>query len=92
MFQLQSNGYDRKSVDDYISKLKSEIMEQKLTMLENEQKYLDYKEKSSELENKERNLYKAVKALQDAQRIREEGTKTLYTLKLEQMAILYKKA
>lgn len=92
MFDIQENGYDKKSVDEYISKLKNEIMEQKLSILEREQKYLDYKDKSDELENRERNLYKAVKALQDAQRAREEGTKTLYTLKLEQISLLYKKA
>lgn len=92
MFQNQENGYDRKSVDEYIAKLKNEIMEQKLSLLDNEQKYLDYREKLSELENREKNLYKAVAAFQDAQKIREEGTKTLYTLKLEQMNALYKKA
>ena len=63
MFGIQENGYDKKSVDDYISKLKNEIMEQKLSILEREQRYLDYKEKSDELENREKNLYKAVKAL-----------------------------
>lgn len=92
MFATQENGYDKKSVDEYISRLKNEIMEQKLSILEREQKYLDYREKSAELENRERNLYRAVKALQDAQKIREEGTKTLYTLKLEQISLLYKKA
>ena len=92
MFDIQENGYDKKSVDEYISKLKNEIMQQKLSILEREQRYLDYKEKSDELENREKNLYKAVKALQDAQKIREEGTKTLYTLRLEQISLLYKKA
>lgn len=92
MFQTQLNGYDKKSVDDYIAKLKNEIMEQKLTILDNEQKYLDYREKKSELESRERNLYKAVRALQDAQKINDEGTKALYTLKLEQLTLIYKKA
>ena len=92
MFQTSYNGYDRKSVDEYIAKLKSEIMEQKLSILDNEQRYMDYREKQAELETKERNLYKAVKALQDAQKIRDEGTKTLYTLKLEQLSQIHKKA
>jgi len=92
MFETQYNGYDRKSVDEYISKLKNEIMEQKLSILDNEQKYMDYREKRAELETRERNLYKAVKAFQDAQKIRDEGAKTLYTLKLEQLSQLYKKA
>ncbi len=92
MFETQYNGYDRKSVDEYIAKLKNEIMEQKLSILDNEQKYMDYREKRAELETRERNLYKAVKAFQDAQKIKDEGTKTLYTLKLEQLSQLYKKA
>lgn len=92
MFQTQLNGYDKKSVDEYISKLKNEIMEQKLSILDNEQKYLDYREKRAELETKEKNLYKAVKAFQDAQKIKDEGAKTLYALKLEQLSLLYKKA
>ena len=57
MFQTSYNGYDRKSVDEYIAKLKSEIMEQKLSILDNEQRYMDYREKQAELETKERNLY-----------------------------------
>jgi len=92
MFQTEYNGYDRKSVNEYIAKLKSEIMEQKLSILDNEQKYMDYREKRAELESRERNLYKAVRAFQDAQKIRDEGNKTLYTLKLEQLSQLYKKA
>ena len=38
MFKSEFNGYDREEVDEYINKLKAEIMEQKLSILESEKK------------------------------------------------------
>ena len=44
MFSVESNGYSKEEVEKYISKLKSELMEKKLSLLDSEQRILDLKQ------------------------------------------------
>ena len=88
MFAFEENGYNKSEVDLYIGKLKAELMEKKLSLLNSEQKVLDLTQKQEEVDNKERRILKAVKALEEAHKIQEEGSKNLSNLKNKQSVIL----
>lgn len=91
MFKSEFNGYDREEVDEYINKLKAEIMEQKLSILESEKKCLDAQKQREEVESKEKNILKAIQVFEDARKVQEEGSKSIYALKIEQMTLVYRK-
>lgn len=91
MFRSEFNGYDRNEVDEYINKLKAEIMEQKLSILESERKCLDAQKQKEEIESKEKNILKAIQVFEDARKVQEEGSKSIYALKIEQMTLVYRK-
>ena len=91
MFSSEANGYNRKEVDDYITKLKAENLEQKFSLLEAEKKFLDMQGQKEEISAKEKNILKAIQVFEDAQRFQEEGSKSVYALKVEQMTLVYRK-
>ncbi len=88
MFKSELNGYNREEVDSYITKLKAELMEQKFNLLESN---LDVQKQREEVENKEKNILKALQAFEDAQKFQEEGSKSMYALKIEQVTLVYRK-
>ena len=91
MFAFEEQGYKKEEVDAYIAKLKAELVEKKLNLLNSEQKVLDLTKKQNEIDNKERNILKAVKALEEANRIQEEGSRNLSSLKNRQSLIFIDK-
>lgn len=91
MFSVEREGYSKEEVDAYISKLKQELMEKKLSLLDSEQKVLDLKQKRNEIETKEKTIIKALKSLEEAQKIHEERSKNLYALRDEQSRLLSEK-
>ena len=91
MFTFEQQGYKREEVENYISKLKAELIQYKLGILKSEQKVLDLKQKEEELNEKENKINKAVKTLEKAQKMQEEGAKNLTALKSEQSKILINK-
>ena len=91
MFKSEFNGYDREEVDEYIAKLKTELMEQKLAILETEKKCLDAQKHKEEVEAKEKNILKAIQVFEDARKAQEDGSKSIYALKIEQMRLVYRK-
>ena len=74
MFRSEFNGYDRDEVDEYINKLKAEIMEQKLSILESERKCLDAQKQKEEIESKEKNILKAIQVFEDARKVKDTIT------------------
>lgn len=91
MFNSQINGYNREEVDRYITSLKAELMEQKLSLLESEKNRIDVQTTKKEVEDKERNILKALQAFEDARKFQEEGSRSMYALKVEQMNLVYRK-
>lgn len=90
MFTTQNNGYNMAEVDGYIAKLKAAheaaLMQEKLKVLESENKLLDFKKKSLELENREKNIMSALDAFK---KVQDEGSKNINALRLEQLHMLY---
>ena len=91
MFSVESNGYSKEEVDKYISKLKSELMEKKLSLLDSEQRILDLKQQKIDIEAKEKNIMMALSTIEHAQKIQEEGSKNLYNLSTKQNALIVEK-
>lgn len=91
MFSVEEHGYKKIEVDNYISKLKSELLEKKLSLLNSEQKVLDLTQKKNEIYQKEKSILKAVKVLEEANKIQEEGSKNLSSLKNKRSLILCEK-
>lgn len=91
MFAFEEFGYKKDEVDAYIVKLKSELMEKKLSLLNSEQKVLDLTQKKNEIDQKEKNILKAVKVLEEAHKIQEEGSRKLTTLKSKQNSLICEK-
>ena len=91
MFSVESNGYSKEEVEKYISKLKSELMEKKLSLLDSEQRILDLKQQKIDIESKEKNIMMALSAIEHAQKIQEEGSKNLYNLRAKQNALIVEK-
>lgn len=91
MFKSEFNGYDREEVDAYITRLKAELLEQKFSLLESEKKRLDNQKQKEEVEAKEKNILKAIQVFEDAQKFQEEGSRSMYALKIEQMTLVYRK-
>ena len=88
MFKSELNGYNREEVDSYITRLKAELMEQKFILLESN---LDVQKQREEVETKEKNILKAIQVFEDARKFQEEGSKSMYALKIEQVTLVYRK-
>ncbi len=88
MFKSELNGYNREEVDGYITRLKAELMEQKFNLLESN---LDVQKQREEVETKEKNILKAIQVFEDARKFQEEGSKSMYALKIEQVTLVYRK-
>ncbi len=91
MFDTEFNGYNREEVDKYINNLKAELMEQKFNLLESEKKCLDVQKQKEEVEVKEKNILKAIQVFENARKFQEEGSKSIYALKIEQITLVYNK-
>ncbi len=91
MFKTQPNGYDCEEVDEYITRLKAEMLEQKFSLLEAEKRFYELQNKKDEVEAKEKSILKAIQVFEDAQKFQEEGSKNMYALKVEQMLLVYRK-
>lgn len=89
MFSTEFNGYNKEEVDRYIAKLKAEheasLMEEKLKVLASEKKLLELKNKSSEIETKERSIMSALDAFK---RFQDEGNNNIKTLHYEQIKMI----
>ncbi len=89
MFSNEFNGYNKAEVDKYIASLnarhEASLMEEKLKVLEAEKKLLDYKNKSFEIENRERNIMSALDAFR---RFQDEGNNNIKTLHYEQIKMI----
>lgn len=88
VFKSELNGYNREEVDSYINKLKAELMEQKFNLLESN---LDVQKQREEVETKEKNILKAIQVFEDARKFQEEGSKSIYALKIQQVTLVYRK-
>lgn len=88
MFKSELNGYNREEVDSYITRLKAELMEQKFNLLESN---LDVQKQREEVETKEKNILKAIQVFEHARKFQEEGSKSMYALKIEQVTLVYRK-
>ena len=91
MFDTEFNGYNREEVDKYINNLKAELMEQKFNLLESEKKCLDVQKQKEEVEVKEKNILKAIQVFENDRKFQEEGSKSIYALKIEQITLVYNK-
>ena len=90
MFSLELNGYNKKEVDNYLSKLKADyeqiLMEERLKLLEAEKKNFDMKKRYADVENREK---KIVKALDSFQKMQSEGNRNIDLLRIEQIKLIY---
>ena len=90
MFSTEFNGYKKKEVDEYIAHMKAThekaLMEEKLKVLEAEKKILDYKNKSVEIERREKNI---MTVLESFKRFQAEGNRNIEVLRGEQLRMVY---
>ena len=90
MFSTEYNGYSKTEVDRYIAKLKREheasLMEEKLKVLESEKRLLDFKNKSYDLESREKNI---MSALDMFKKYQDEGSRNIDALRIEQLKVVY---
>ncbi len=89
MFSSEFNGYKKEEVDKYLAKINAQyeasLMEEKLKVLAAERKLLDFKNKSYEIENRERNIMSALDAFRKYQ---DEGNNTIKALHYEQIKMI----
>ena len=90
MFSSEINGYKKQEVDQYLSNLKSShekaLMAEKLKVLEAEKKLLDLKNKSTEIEKREKNI---LSMLESFKRFQAEGNRNIEVLRGEQLRMIY---
>ena len=90
MFSADVYGYNKKEVEEYISKLKAEhernLMQEKLKLLEAEKRILDIKKKTQEIESREKTILNVLESYKKAQA---EGTRNIEVLKAEQLRMVY---
>ena len=91
MFKSALDGYDKNEVDEYITQLKGELLEQKFSLLEAEKKSLALQNEREEIDAKEKSILHAIKVFEDNRKVQEEGSKSMYALKIEQMTLVYRK-
>lgn len=90
MFSTEFNGYKKQEVDNYIASLKAEhekaLMEERLKVLEAEKKILDFKKKSDDVINREKNI---MTALESFKKFQAEGSRNIEVLRVEQLRMVY---
>ena len=90
MFSSEVYGYNKKEVDEYISRLKAEheraLMQEKLKILEAEKKILDIKKRTQEIETREQTILNVLESYKKAQA---EGTRNIEALRGEQLRMIY---
>lgn len=90
MFSSEVYGYNKEEVDKYIAKLNAQheaaLMQEKLKVLDAQRALLDYKNKSYEIENREKNIMSALDAFR---RFQDEGTNNIQTLHHEQIKMIH---
>ena len=90
MFSTEFNGYKKKEVDEYIAQMRAAhekaLMEEKLKVLEAEKKILDFKNKSVEIERREKNI---MTVLESFKRFQAEGNRNIEVLRGEQLRMVY---
>ena len=90
MFSTEFNGYKKQEVDNYIASLKAEheksLMEERLKVLEAEKKMLDFKKKSDDVINREKNI---MTALESFKKFQAEGSRNIEVLRVEQLRMVY---
>ncbi len=67
MFSFETNGYSRKEVDDYISKIKNDLLEKKVCLLNSEERFLQLKQKNRAIEEKEKRLVQVLLSIEKSQ-------------------------
>ncbi|MBE7073734.1 MAG: hypothetical protein E7379_01400 [Clostridiales bacterium] len=90
MFSSETNGYNRKEVDLYIARMKESyektLMEDRLKVLDNEKKILELKNKNRDIEKREKNIQNM---LESFKRVQVEGSNNIENLRGEQLRIIY---
>ena len=90
MFSKEINGYNKKEVEQYIDLLKTEherkLMDERIKLLEAEQKILNFKKKSEQFEKREKNIYAI---LESFKKMQEESNNNIANLRKEQLNIIY---
>lgn len=90
MFSPDINGYNRREVDEYISKLKSNyekmLMEEKLKVLETERKLMENNKRAQEVEAREKNI---VSMLESFKKFQAEGNRNIEALRVAQLKMIY---
>lgn len=89
MFTNELNGYNRQEVDAYLAsqkaKYESSLMQEKLKVLEAEKKLLELKNRSYEVEDREKNIMSALDAFR---RYQDEGSNNIKALHYEQIKMI----
>ena len=89
MFTNELNGYNRQEVDAFLSsqkaKYEASLMQEKLKVLEAEKKLLELKNKSYEVEDREKNIMSALDAFR---RYQDEGSNNIKALHYEQIKMI----
>lgn len=89
MFTNELNGYNKQEVDTFIASQKARyeasLMQEKLKVLEAEKKLLEYRNKSYEIEDREKNIMSALDAFR---RYQDEGNNNIKALHYEQIKMI----
>ena len=90
MFSQEYNGYSRREVDGYITRIKGKyeasLMEERLKILDAEKKVMELHKKEKELEDREKNI----KSMLDSfRKMQAEGNSNIDILRIEQLKIIY---
>ena len=91
MFSSEANGYNRKEVDAYIKRMKETyektLMEDRLKVLDNEKKILELKNRNRDIEKREKNIQNM---LESFKKVQVEGSSNIDNLRGEQLRIIYR--
>lgn len=90
MFSVEYNGYNKKEVDEYLTKIKTKyertLMDEKLRVLEAEKKVYDLKKKNANAENLDKNIASFFEVYKKSKK--DEKNK-LDFLRVEQLKMIY---
>ena len=88
-FSVVKNGYDKKEVELYVDKLKSQLDNEKQKTKQLSQELQEYKNQDRDIRKKGENISIALTAAVEKAKQIEKSSKNVYKLKIQQIGLLY---
>lgn len=88
-FQVVKKGYDKNEVDQYVLNVETQLETSKQKIAKLEQELLYYRQNANEINEKEQNITLALTAAVEKAKQIEKSSLNVYSLKVEELQILY---